>query len=185
MRWLLWIRLNLKGDFYHVLTFRPPLAFICSWDQRLTPLCGSIALCQAQGPVSVSSLILGADPLLVVQPVVCSFTFSLFPNTKTIPVWHRSFSPSSHPGSGPLSPFKSRLREVSPSPPNSLSHVPQVYCLCYQLPSAEVIAFLHGLFWVLPGSPLFRAHSGPLLPSVAAVPDPGNVFRWQDYGLAE
>ena len=42
----------------------------------------------------------------------CCALFSLFPNTKTISVWHRSFSPSSHPGSGPLSSFKSRLREV-------------------------------------------------------------------------
>ena len=85
IRWLLWIRLNLKGDF-----FLRPLAFICSWDKSLTPRCGSTALCQAQGPVSVSSLILGADPLLMVQPVLASFTFSLFPNTKTISVWHRS-----------------------------------------------------------------------------------------------
>ena len=90
IRWLLWIRLNLKGDFFYVLTFRPPLTFICSWDKSLTPCCGSTALCQAQGPVRVSSLILGADRLLVVQPVLVSFTFSLFPNTKTISVWHRS-----------------------------------------------------------------------------------------------
>ena len=66
---------------------RPPLAFMCSWDKSLTPCCGSTALCQAQGPVSVSSLILGADPLLVVQPVLVSFTFSLFLNTNTISVW--------------------------------------------------------------------------------------------------
>jgi len=58
--------------------------------QKLTPRCGSTALCQAQGPVSVSSLILGADPLLMVQPVLVSFTFSLFLNTKTISVWHHS-----------------------------------------------------------------------------------------------
>ena len=32
----------------------------------------------------------GSWPLLMVQPVVHSFTFSLFPNTKTISVWHRS-----------------------------------------------------------------------------------------------
>ena len=87
IRWLLWIRLNLKGDFFYVLTFKPPLAFICSWDKSLTPCCGSTALCQAQGPVRVSSLILGADHLLMVQPVLVSFTFSLFPNTKTISVW--------------------------------------------------------------------------------------------------
>jgi len=124
IRWLLWIRLNLKGDFFYVLTFKPPLAFICSWNKSLTPCCGSTALCQAQGPVRVSSLILGADHLLMVQPVLVSFTFSMFPNTKTISVWHCvPFSPSGQPGSGPLSPFKSRLREVSPSPPNSLSHV--------------------------------------------------------------
>lgn len=93
IRWLLWIRLNLKGDFFYVLTFRPPLAFICSWDKSLTPCCGSTGLCQAQGSVRVSSLILGADRLLVVQPVLVSFTFSLFPNTKTISVWHyTSFS---------------------------------------------------------------------------------------------
>ena len=65
---------------------RPPLAFMCSWDKSLTPCCGSTALCQAQGPVSVSSLIPGADPLLMLQPVLVSFTFSLFPNTKTISV---------------------------------------------------------------------------------------------------
>ena len=91
IRWLLWIRLNLKGDFFYILTFRPPLAFIFSWDKSLNPRCGSSALCQAQGPVSVSSLILGADPLLMVQSVLVSFTFSLFPNTKTISVWHLSF----------------------------------------------------------------------------------------------
>ena len=51
------------------------------------------------------------------------------------------------------------------------------------MPSAEINALLHGLFWVLPGSPLFRAHSVPLLPSMAAVPVTGNVCRWQDYGL--
>ena len=91
IRWLLWIRLNLKGDFFYVLTFRPPLAFIFSWGKSLTPHCGSTALCQAQGPVSVSSLILGVDSLLMVQPVLVSFTFSLFPNTKTISVWYLSF----------------------------------------------------------------------------------------------
>ena len=73
--------------FFYVLTFRPPLAFMCSWDKRLTPCCGSTALCQAQGPVRVSSLILQVYHLLVVQPVLVSFTFSLFPNTKTISVW--------------------------------------------------------------------------------------------------
>ena len=72
--------------FFYVLMFRPPLAFICSWDKSLTPRCGSTALCQAQGPVRVSSLILRADYLPVVQPVLVSFTFSLFPNTKTISV---------------------------------------------------------------------------------------------------
>ena len=66
--------------------FLCPLAFICSWDKSLTPRCGSTALCQAPGPVSVSSLILRADRLPVVQPVLVSFTFSLFPNTKTISV---------------------------------------------------------------------------------------------------
>ena len=90
IRWLLWIRLNLKGDFFYVLTFRPPLAFIFSWGKSLTPHCGSTALCQAQGPVSVSSLILGVDSLLMVQPVLVSFTFSPFKNTKTISVWHCS-----------------------------------------------------------------------------------------------
>ena len=71
--------------------FLCPLAFICSWDKSLPPRCGSTALCQAQGPVRVSSLILQADRLPVVQPVLVSFTFSLFPNTKTISVWHLSF----------------------------------------------------------------------------------------------
>ena len=37
----------------------------------------------------------------------------------------------------------------------------------YQLPSAEINALLH----VLRGSSFFRAHSVPLLPNVAAVPD--------------
>ena len=79
-----------EGRFFYILTFRPPLAFICSWVKSLTPRCFSTALCQAQGPVSVSNLILGVDPLLVVQPVLVSFTFSLFPNTQTISVWHCS-----------------------------------------------------------------------------------------------
>ena len=76
--------------FFYILMFRPPLAFIC-WVKSLTPRGFSTALCQAQGPISVSSLILGVDPLLMVQPVLVSFTFSLFPNTKTISVGHLSF----------------------------------------------------------------------------------------------
>ena len=80
-----------EGRFFYILTFRPPLAFICSWVKSLTPHCFPTTLCQAQGPVSVSSLILGVDSLLMVQPVLVSFTFSLFPNTKTISVWHLSF----------------------------------------------------------------------------------------------
>ena len=76
--------------FFLVLIFRPPLPFICPWVKSLTPRCFSTALCQAQGPVSVSSLFLGVDPLLMVQPVLVSFTFSLFPNTQTISVWHCS-----------------------------------------------------------------------------------------------
>ena len=79
-----------EGRFFYILTFRPPLAFICSWVKSLTPRCFSTALCQAQGPISVSSLILGVDPLLMVQPVEVAFTFSLFPNTQTISVWHCS-----------------------------------------------------------------------------------------------
>ena len=75
-----------QGSFFYILTFRLALAFICSWGKSLTPHCGSTALCQAQAPVSVSNLILGVDPLLMVQPVLVSFTFSLFPNTKTISV---------------------------------------------------------------------------------------------------
>ena len=77
-----------EGRFFSRPEVKTSTGFHLFWSQKLyyTPRCGSTALCQAQGPVSVSSLILGADPLLVVQPVVCSFTFSLFPNTKTIPV---------------------------------------------------------------------------------------------------
>ena len=56
------------------------------------------------------------------------------------------FSPSGHPGSGPLSPFKSRLREVSPSPPNSLSHVTQVYCLCISCHQQKLMPFFKGYF---------------------------------------
>ena len=71
-----------EGRFF----LRPDVQTSTSWDKNLTPRCGSTALCQAQAPVSVSNLILGVDPLLMVQPVLVSFTFSLFPNTKTISV---------------------------------------------------------------------------------------------------
>ena len=56
------------------------------------------------------------------------------------------FSPSGHPVSGPLSPFKSRLREVSSSPPNSLSHVTQVFRLCISCHQQKLMPFFKGYF---------------------------------------
>ena len=77
-----------EGRFFFLRPdFQTSTGFHVFLDKSLTPRCGSTALCQAQGPVRVSSLILRADYLPVVQPVLVSFTFSLFPNTKTISVW--------------------------------------------------------------------------------------------------
>ena len=107
--------------FFYILTFRPPLAFICSWVKSLTPRCFSTALCQAQGPISVSSLILGVEPLLMVQPALISFNFSLFPNTQTISVWHcSSFSHLQVTVPQALCHPSSLGSERSLSPPNSL-----------------------------------------------------------------
>ena len=128
---------------------RPPLAFMCSWDKSLTPCCGSTALCQAQGPVSVSSLIPGADPFfahgLACPGLIYLFSVSKYQNHFCLTLYFL-FSPSGHPGSGSLLPFKSRFREVSPSPPNSLSHVTQVYCLCISCHQQKLMPFFVDYF---------------------------------------
>ena len=137
-----------QGSFFYILTFRLALAFICSWGKSLTPHCGSTALCQAQGPVSVSSLILGADPLLMGSAcpgLIYLVSVSKYQNHFCLTLQFL-FLPSGHHDSGRLSPFKSRLREVSPSPPNSLSHVTQVYCLCISCHLQKLMPLFMGYF---------------------------------------
>ena len=85
-------------------------------DKIPTPPCGCSALCPPQGPARVSSLILGADPVLTVHSAAVTFAVSLVPDTKTFSVLSPCSYPVSlnRPGSGPFSSFRSRLRDVLP-----------------------------------------------------------------------
>ena len=169
-----------------VLALRPPLALICLQDKIESPHCGYSALCHPQGPASVSSLILGADPFLMVHSALGTFTFSLFPKSNTFSVSDLSSCsylwPLSHRGLGPLSSFRSRLREVSPSLPDNLCHFHQVLLSLPQSSSLEMpfsIGYLESVPFFLHSG----AHSVPLASRLMAASHCGDVFRCQDCGL--
>ena len=122
-----------------VLALIAPLAVICLYDKVQSPHCVYTALYHAQGPASVSSLILGSDRFLMVHSAPDTFTFFLFPNTNTFSVSDLSSCsyrwPLSHRGSGPLS-STSYFRDVSPSPSSdNLCGITQVLLPLYQSPS--------------------------------------------------
>ena len=139
---------------------RPPTftGFPVSSGQHPDSSDGSTALCHPQVTASVSSLILGADPVLMVS---LSWSHSLSPCSQTpkpslsrILVSTPAFLVIKSPWPLLFLFFQVQASEVSPSPSHILCYVNQIYCLYINHPHQKCPCPL--IIWSLSSFPFIE-----------------------------